>query len=372
MLTGQTIPAEYYSLSKEEIFERIGEHKRRFGRRLVVLGHHYQSDDVLQFADLTGDSLKLSQLAAEQTEAEFVVFCGVHFMAETADILTGEEVKVILPDVTAGCGLAEAAEIGQVEAAWRRLTGATDASIVPITYVNSTAAVKAFVGRHDGACCTSGNARQVVEWALQRGGKLFFLPDEHLGRNASFQLGVPLERMVVYDPAKPAGGLTDEQIRRAKVILWGGCCSVHQFFTVGQCDTVRAADASFRIVVHPECRWEVVQCADFAGGTEFIIRVVAESPAGSKWAVGTEFNLVNRLAEKWRGQKVVVSLSPFQCLCETMGRIDVQHLLWVLDNLAAGRVVNQIRVDGATRRDALVAVQRMLELKSAGPVGVKG
>ena len=351
--------------------ERIRAHKAAFGNRLVVLGHHYQQDAVIQFADFTGDSLKLSQLAAAQKSAQYVVFCGVHFMAESADILTDDHVAVILPNLSAGCSMADMATLEQLEDAWARLCQATDAKIIPITYVNSAASIKAFCGRHDGACCTSSNARKILEYALSTGDKVIFLPDQHLGRNTAYALGFPLDSMIVYDPQADAGGLTDEQVRDATFILWKGHCSVHLLFTAAQCDQVRSADPSCRIIVHPECPWEVVQKADLAGSTEYIIKTVAEAPDHSSWAVGTEVNLVNRLAKQHAGRLRVRSLSGLQCLCTTMYRIDPPHLLWCLNELAAGRVVNRIQVDDETKHDARVALQRMLDHVTPQPVAAK-
>ena len=365
------LPPVYGDMTVEEMGRRIRAHKKAFGPRLVILGHHYQQDDVIQFADFTGDSLKLSQIAARQKNAEYVVFCGVHFMAESADILTEERVAVILPDLTAGCSMADMAELVDVEEAWRQLTAVTDEPIIPITYVNSSADIKAFCGRRGGACCTSSNARRVLEWALTQGDKVLFLPDQHLGRNTAYAMGHPLESMVLYDPHAVDGGLTPEQIREARFILWKGHCSVHLMFTPQQCDAVRAADPQCQIIVHPECDWPVVQKADLAGSTEYIIKTVTEAPEGSRWAVGTEINLVNRLTRQFAGRKAVRSLAGVQCLCSTMYRIDPKHLTWCLDELAAGRVVNRIRVDDDTQRDARTALQRMLDNVHAQPVGAK-
>jgi len=351
--------------------ERIRAHQRAFGDRLVLLGHHYQQDAVIQFADFAGDSLKLSQLAAEQKNAEFVVFCGVHFMAESADILTDEGVAVIMPDLSAGCSMADMATREQLEEAWERLSAATGSKIVPVTYVNSSAGIKAFCGGHDGACCTSSNARRVLEYALTQGEKVIFLPDQHLGRNTAYAMGYPLESMALYDPHADAGGLTDGQIRDARFILWKGHCSVHQLFTERHCEQIRASDPECKILVHPECRWEVVQKADLAGSTEYIVKVLAEAPEGSSWAIGTETHLVNRLANAYMGRKTVRSLGGLQCLCTTMYRIDVAHLLWSLDELAAGRIVNRIRVDDETRAYARVALQRMLDNVSSQPAAAK-
>lgn len=374
MLYQPPLAPRYATYSQEELRRRIAERKAELGRRLVILGHHYQQDDVIEFADFTGDSFKLSQLAAAQKDAAFVIFCGVHFMAESADILTDERVKVILPDLSAGCSMADMAGIEQVEDAWDWLATATDATIVPITYVNSSAAVKGFVGGHGGACCTSSNARAVLEWALAGASsarpdprrKVIFLPDQHLGRNTAFDMGWPLESMVVYDPKQPQGGLTAEQVRSATFLLWKGHCSVHQLFTAKQVDDIRAADSAYQVIVHPECDWSVVQKADLAGSTEFILKTIDAAPAGSKWAVGTEVHLVHRLAKKYEGVKTVRLLSGIQCLCTTMYRIDLKHLLFALDELAVGRVTNQIRVDAETRTLARLALDRMLSLVGTG------
>jgi len=368
------LPRHYAELSDEALREGILARKSLLGKRLVILGHHYQQDSVIEFADFTGDSFKLSQRAAAQKDAEFVVFCGVHFMAESADILTTDRVKVILPDLSAGCSMADMAEIEQVEDAWEDLAGRTNATIVPITYVNSSAAVKAFCGRHEGACCTSSNARTVLEWALQDERperpsglrKVLFLPDQHLGRNTAYNMEWPLEAMAVYDPARPNGGLSDEQVQSATVLLWKGHCSVHLLFNVSQVDKIRAADPTCKVIVHPECEWDVVQKADFAGSTEYIIKTIDAAEPGSKWAVGTEIHLVDRLAKRHAGEKAVRLLAGIQCLCSTMYRIDTRHLLWVLDALAEGRVVNQISVDPETAAYARIALDRMLLLVGDG------
>ncbi|MCK6456502.1 MAG: quinolinate synthase NadA [Phycisphaerae bacterium] len=372
MLFQPPLPPVYGSLDASQLSARIAERKRQLGKRLVILGHHYQQDEVIAFADFTGDSLKLSQLAAAQKDAEFVVFCGVHFMAESADILTDERVVVVLPDLAAGCSMADMAAIEQLEDAWSQIADVVREPVVPITYVNSSAAVKAFCGGHDGACCTSSNARTVLEWALNGRTpdapgdrrKVMFLPDQHLGRNTANALGWPLDSMVVWDPREELGGLTPEQICAATFILWKGHCSVHQLFTAKQADAIRAASPGTKILVHPECDWSVVQKADLVGSTEFIIKTLEAAPAGSKWAVGTEVHLVNRLANRFRGEKDIRLLSSIQCLCTTMYRIDLKHLCWVLDNLVEGRVVNQIRVDPETRRLARIALDRMLWLKA--------
>ncbi len=364
------IPAKYRSLTQDELALAVAQRKRQLGTRLVILGHHYQRDEVIQFADFTGDSLKLSQIGAQQRDAEFIVFCGVHFMAESADILTDESVKVILPDLSAGCSMADMAALDQLEDAWEFLVEECGQNIIPITYVNSAATIKAFCGGHGGACCTSSNARKILEWAFTQGEKVIFLPDQHLGRNTAYAMGIPLDDMVVYDPKVSDGGLTREQVQTAKVFLWKGHCSVHGLFTVAQCDEIRATDPECKILVHPECPWEVVQKADLAGSTEFIIKTVQESPPGSRWAIGTEIHLVNRLANK-NPDKAVRSLAGIQCLCSTMYRIDLKHLLYVLDELVAGRVINQIRVDPETRGLAVLALERMLANVSTQPIAVK-
>lgn len=367
MIFQPPIPSDYSYVSQQELVNRIYAHKESFGNRLLILGHHYQQDSILQFADLTGDSLKLSRLAADQQGAEFVIFCGVHFMAESADILTDEEVAVLLPDLSAGCSMANMASLDEVQEAWGRISDATEAKVVPITYVNSLAEIKSFCGQHDGACCTSSNARSVLEYALSRGDKVIFLPDQHLGRNTAYAMGYPLESMVLYDADDDGGGLTDQQIADSKFILWDGQCSLHQLFTAKQCEVVRQTDPECKIVVHPECKWEVVQKADLTGSTEQIIKIIDESPAGSRWAVGTEFNLVNRLAEKYADCKYVRPLGGLQSICTTMYRIDLMHLAWCLDELAAGRVVNRITVDPGTRKNARIALQRMLDHVQSSP-----
>ena len=363
------ISPDYARLGDHEIVERVTAHKRALGDRLVILCHHYQQDDVYRFADFTGDSLKLSQIASAQKKAEFVVFCGVHFMAETADVLTDDSVKVILPDLSAGCSMADMADLDQVEEAWDFLTADCDDAIIPITYVNSAANIKAFCGAHGGACCTSSNAPLVLKWALQRGEKVLFLPDQHLGRNTACAMGHPLDSMVVYDPAEPDGGLTREQAATARFILWKGHCSVHQLFTAKQCDAIKSAEPDRTILVHPECNRDVVQRADLVGSTEFIIKTVTTAPPHSKWAIGTEVHLIDRLA-KTQTDKDIRSLATIQCLCTTMYRVSPQHLLWVLDELAAGRVVNQIKVPTDVRRWSVVALERMLDNVSSEPVAI--
>jgi quinolinate synthase len=379
MLYQLPLPPKYAKLDDDELCRGIRAFRAQLSDRLVILGHHYQQDDVLQFADFTGDSLRLSQLAAAQSRAEFIVFCGVHFMAESADILTSDRQKVILPDLSAGCSMADMAHIDAVEAAWDELSAAAGQPITPITYVNSSAAVKAFVGRADGACCTSSNAKLVLGWALHgaapdgdpRGGhKAFFLPDQHLGRNTAYALGWPLESMVVYDPKLPRGGLRPEQVRAARIVLWKGHCSVHQLFNVQQVREIRALPEPYTILVHPECSWEVCQQADLVGSTEYIIRCVRESAVGTHWAVGTEVHLVQRLAAQ-HPERHVRSLAGIQCLCTTMYRIDQKHLYWVLEQLCAGKVVNRVAVDADTRHGARLALDRMLALRPSQPVSAR-
>ncbi len=359
MLYQSPLPAQYDEHSRGELADRIRRRKQELGSCLVILCHHYQDDDVAQFADFTGDSLKLSQIAASQEQAEFVVFCGVHFMAESADILTADSVRVVLPDLSAGCSMADMAEIEQLEDAWEILSESAGATVIPITYVNSAAAIKAFCGRHGGACCTSSNAKQVLQWAMSQGDKVLFLPDQHLGRNTAYTMGHALNEMVVYDPKRDCGGLSPNELADAKFYLWSGHCSVHQLFTPTDADRIRELDGKYSILVHPECSWEVVQKADCVGSTEYIIETVRDSVAGSHWAIGTEVHLINRLANE-HPDKTVRSLARVQCLCTTMYRIDMKHLLYSLDALAEGRVVNQISVDPETKRQAVIALDRML------------
>jgi quinolinate synthase len=344
--------------------------KEALGDRLFVLGHHYQRDEVIQFADVTGDSFKLAREAAARPEADHVVFCGVHFMAESADILTSPQQRVVLPDLAAGCSMADMAALGQVEDAWDALTDAGVAdSVVPVTYMNSSADIKAFCGRNGGAVCTSSNAEVALRWAFDQHGpdtKVLFLPDQHLGRNtAVLSLGLALEDCVVWDPHRPNGGLTDEELRAAKVILWKGHCSVHGRFSAAVVDELRAMVPDINILVHPECSYDVVTRADLVGSTEFIIKTIEAAPAGSSWAIGTELNLVQRLANA-HPDKSIVFLDKTVCYCSTMNRIDLPHLVWALENLVAGNVVNQIQVDPETERWAKVALQRMLDLPGIG------
>jgi quinolinate synthase len=344
--------------------DRIAAARASLGTDVVLLGHHYQRDEVIRFADYTGDSYKLSK-AASQTDAKYMIFCGVHFMAETADVLAKPWQQVILPDLNAGCSMADMAEIGQVENCWDALerVGLTG-DLVPLTYMNSAAAIKAFCGERGGLVCTSSNARGAFEWAFARASKILFLPDQHLGRNTAFAMGIPLSEMAVWDPYQINGGLTPERLRAAKVILWKGHCSVHQRFLPEHVDRIRRERPEMQVVVHPECRWEVCQKADAVGSTERIIEVIEKAPAGSSFAVGTEIHLVNRLANRFAPLgKEVITLDDAGCLCTTMYRISPQHLAWALENLVAGHVVNRIKVDEDVKHWSRVALDRMLEVK---------
>ncbi|WP_432932217.1 quinolinate synthase NadA [Microbispora sp. CA-135349] len=360
---GVDCPGELPPASDPTLVERARAAKERLGDRLFVLGHHYQRDEVIQFADVTGDSFKLAREAAARPEAEYIVFCGVHFMAESADILTSDTQKVVLPDLAAGCSMADMATFTQVEDCWDALEDAGIADrVVPITYMNSSADIKAFCGRHGGAVCTSSNARRALDWAFEQGEKVLFLPDQHLGRNtAVLEMGLSLDDCVVYNPHRPNGGLTREQLENAKMILWKGHCSVHGRFSAACVDEVRARIPGVNVLVHPECRHEVVTKADFVGSTEYIIKKLDEAPAGSAWAVGTELNLVRRLANRF-SDKTITFLDKTVCYCSTMNRIDLPHLVWALESLAGGEVVNQITVDADTTHWAKVALDRMLAL----------
>ncbi|MEU3163274.1 quinolinate synthase NadA [Streptosporangium sp. NPDC006930] len=360
---GVDCPGELPSASDPALVERARRAKAALGDRVFVLGHHYQRDEVIQFADVTGDSFKLAKEAAARPDAEYIVFCGVHFMAESADILTSDSQKVVLPDLAAGCSMADMATFDQVEECWEALEDAGIAGItVPVTYMNSSADIKAFCGRNGGAVCTSSNARRALEWAFSRGEKVLFLPDQHLGRNtAVLEMGLSLEDCVVYNPHRPNGGLTAEQLGNAKMILWKGHCSVHGRFSPECVDDVRARIPGVNVLVHPECRHEVVTKADHVGSTEYIIKKIEEAPAGSSWAVGTELNLVKRLGAMFP-DKNVTFLDRTVCYCSTMNRIDLPHLVWALESLASGQVVNQITVDADTTHWAGVALDRMLAL----------
>ncbi len=343
---GVSCEGELPAVSEPELVDRAHKARAALGERTMILGHHYQRDEVINFADITGDSFKLAQAAASNPEAEFIIFCGVHFMAESADILTSPQQKVILPDLAAGCSMADMAGAEQVAAAWAHFQKLGIASrTIPITYMNSTAAIKSFTGANGGAVCTSSNAQRAMNWAFDRGEKIFFLPDQHLGRNtAILHLGLAAEDCVIWNPWKPQGGLTDQELFDAKVILWRGHCSVHGRFTRQNIDDVRARVPGVQVLVHPECQNDVVMAADVVGSTEMIIKTVTSSPPGSKWAIGTELNLVQRLA-RTNPDKEVVFLDKTVCYCSTMNRIDLPHLVWVMENLAAGRVLNQISVE---------------------------
>jgi quinolinate synthase len=360
----QPLPEHYLRLSDDEMDARIQQAKRALGGRLVILGHHYQRDEVIKFADFIGDSLKLARAAATRHTSEYVVFCGVHFMAESADILRGPHQKIVLPDLAAGCSMADMAAEDQLAVAWRELAemGVDASTIVPVTYINSSAAIKAFVGEHGGVVCTSTNAASVMTWAWQRGSKLMMLPDQHLGRNTAYKLGVALERMQIWDPHEVGGGLTAQQAQDAKLLLWKGHCSVHTRFTVAQIDAFRKAHPGGKVIAHPECTFDVVQAADLSGSTEFIIDTVKASPEGSVWAVATEIHLVNRLAHQVAPDRLVVTLDPFGCLCSTMFRVSPNHLLWILEGLLEGRIHNQIIVPDETKRWAKLALDRMLDI----------
>jgi quinolinate synthase len=360
---GVECPGGLPAASDPDLVERATAAKAALGSRVFVLGHHYQRDEVIGFADVTGDSFRLAQQAAAHPEAELIVFCGVHFMAESADILTGSHQRVVLPDLAAGCSMADMATFDQVEECWDVLTEAGAAEVtVPVSYMNSSADIKGFTGRYGGTVCTSSNAGRALEWAFARGEKVLFLPDQHLGRNtAVLQLGIPLEECVVYDPHRPDGGLSTSQIRRARMILWRGHCSVHGRFRRECVDDVRARIPGVSVLVHPECRHDVVTAADLVGSTEYIIRTVEQAPPGSAFAVGTELNLVRRLAAR-HPDKTVVYLDKTVCFCSTMNRIDLPHLVWALESLARGEVVNRITVDPGIAGHARAALDQMLAL----------
>ena len=360
----QDIPRDYMDLAPEEIIARIRVARERLGSKLIVLGHHYQREDIIQFADFIGDSFKLAQWAAQHPESEYIVFCGVHFMAEAADILSAPHQKVVLPNMAAGCSMADMADPEDVYACWQELEDAGVADeVVPITYMNSAAALKAFVGDHGGAVCTSSNAAKVLEWAFAQKPRALFFPDQHLGRNTGVAMGVPLDAMPLWDYNKPygsLGGMSDDALRRARVILWKGHCSVHQRFTVDQINAARERFGA-KIVVHPECRLEVVQAADCSGSTEFIAKTIADAPSGSAWGVGTEINLVSRLAKE-NPDKTVFCLDPVVCPCSTMYRVHPAYLCWAVESLVEGRIVNQVALPEDVARSAKLALDRMLAI----------
>lgn len=363
----QKIPPRYARMSPEEIGEAIRDNREALGTSVFVLGHHYQREDVICYADIRGDSYLLSKHAAEMTDSEVIIFCGVHFMAETADILTDDSRKVILPNMAAGCSMADMAQTEDVEDCWEDLrdvlpsTASGRAPVVPVTYMNSTAAIKALCGENGGIVCTSSNASQAMRWALEHGERVLFLPDQHLGRNVALSIGIPREDMVLWNPVKPLGGLTQEQIKSAKIILWQGHCSVHTRFTVNQIAQAREHYPQANVIVHPECTNEVIKAADLQGSTEFIRKAVENAPSGSVWAIGTEINLVNRLANE-NPDKTVFCLDPVVCPCATMYRIHPAYLVWVLDGLRTGILINQVRVPADIRSKASIALERMLQL----------
>ena len=360
---GVSCPGALPPVSDPELTERAHLARKKLGESVFILGHHYQRDEVIAHADVTGDSFKLAQSAAARPDSEFIVFAGVHFMAESADILTSDFQKVILPDLAAGCSMADMATHSQVESAWDLFNSLGMAKrTVPITYMNSSAAIKAFTGRNGGTVCTSSNAKRALEWAFEKGDKVFFLPDQHLGRNTAVrELGLRLEDCVIFDPWKPNGGLTDSQLLNAKMILWRGHCSVHGRFTLENVNKVRKEVPGVKVLVHPECTYDVVSAADEVGSTEKIIQIIQSAPSGSSWAVGTELNLVKRLAANFE-DKNIVFLEKNVCYCSTMNRIDLPHLVFTLETLAAGRLINQIQVTEKTKAEALLALNQMLEL----------
>jgi quinolinate synthase len=359
----QPLPQRYLSLSDEEMEVRIAAARATLGRRVVILGHHYQRDEVIRFADYTGDSFKLARQVSRHPEADFIIFCGVHFMAESADVLCADHQQVILPDLAAGCSMADMADVDQLEMCWNDLEQMGISGIIPVTYINSAAAVKAFCGEHGGVVCTSSNAAATLRWAWERGERILFLPDQHLGRNTAYKLGVPLDQMVVWDPNETCGAVDADSVERARMILWKGHCSVHTRFTVKQIENVRRENPGIRVIVHPEVTLEVVQAADDAGSTEYIISQVTDSPAGSVWAVGTEIHLVNRLARQVQPERTVLSLDQFGCLCSTMFRVSPNHLLWTLEGLVDGEVHNRIVVPDDRKYWTKVALDRMLGIQ---------
>ncbi len=364
-MQSEAIDFEHYDLLQDEVCaQRIIEAKKKLGKRAVILAHHYQRADVYRHADLTGDSLKLSFLAA-QTEADYLVFCGVHFMVEVADILSSPQQIAILPDMSAGCSMADMASLSNVERAWRELAEVLDPdeTVTPVTYINSAADLKAFCGEHGGIVCTSSNASKVLQWSFKQREKVLFFPDQHLGRWSGHQLGIPLDEMVVWNFDEPLGGLTPEQIKKAKILLWKGHCSVHQMFQPHHIIRFRNQYPDGLVISHPECSFEVCKASDFVGSTEYIIRTIAEAPSDTRWLVGTELNLVSRITEEFKPQgKIIQFMSPMVCMCSTMARIDPQHLAWTLENLVNGNVVNQIAVPQDEAKLAKLSLDRMLKI----------
>ena len=359
----QALPERYLGLADDVLESRIADARHTLGERLVILGHHYQRDEVFRFADYTGDSYTLAKAAASRSTAEFIVFCGVHFMAESADVLSGPHQQVILPDLAAGCSMADMAAADDLDICWDELGQMGIGDVIPVTYINSAAAIKAFCGRHGGVVCTSSNATATFRWAWARGARILFLPDEHLGRNTAFGMAVPLDHMVVWDPSMMWGGLDPEHVEAARVILWKGHCSVHIRFTVQQIQQMRRTHPTVRVISHPECTWDVVQASDDSGSTEYIIRQITESPEGSVWAVGTEIHLVNRLARALAPARTVMTLDAFGCLCSTMFRVSPNHLCWVLEGLVDGEVHNRIVVPDDQKHWTRVALDRMLSIQ---------
>ena len=359
----QALPEQYLGLNDQEMDLRIAAARKALGQRLVILGHHYQRDEVIKFADHTGDSFRLARQISARPEADYIVFCGVHFMAESADVLAAPHQQVILPDLAAGCSMADMVAPDQLQNCWEELTQMGFSGVVPVTYINSAASIKAFVGERGGTVCTSSNAAATVRWAFERGEKALFLPDQHLGRNTAYKMGIGLDEMVVWDPHEMFGGLDPAQVAAAKMILWKGHCSVHERFSVQQIVAIRQQHPGIRVIVHPEVPWEVVQAADDSGSTEYIIKAVTNSPAGSIWAVGTEVHLVNRLANQLAPDQTVISLDRFGCLCSTMFRVSPNHLLWILEELVAGRVHNRIVVPDDQKHWTKVALDRMLAIQ---------
>jgi quinolinate synthase len=359
----QALPEKYLGLPDDEMDRRIAAARATLGKRLVILGHHYQRDEVIKFADYTGDSFRLARQVPQRPEADYIVFCGVHFMAESADILSAPHQQVILPDLAAGCSMADMVEPEQLETCWEELQQMGISGVVPVTYINSAASIKSFVGERGGTVCTSSNAAATLKWAFERGDKILFMPDQHLGRNTAYKLGVPLDRMVVWNPNEVFGGLAPEDVQHAKMILWKGHCSVHERFTAKQIEAVRKQHPGIRVIVHPEVPWDVVQAADDNGSTEYILKTVRESAPGSVWAVGTEVHLVNRLAHEVGPDKTVISLDQFGCLCSTMFRVSPNHLLWILEELVEGRVHNRIVVSDEQKHWNKVALDRMLSIQ---------
>jgi quinolinate synthase len=358
----QPLPERYLGLSDDELEGRITAAKASLGTRLVILGHHYQRDEVIKFADYIGDSFRLAGQVSGHPEAEFIVFCGVHFMAESADVLSLPHQQVILPDLAAGCSMADMAAIDELENCWDEMSAMGIVGVVPVTYINSAAAIKAFVGERGGIVCTSSNAAATIRWAFERGRHVLFLPDQHLGRNTAYAMGLGLDQMVVWDPHETGGGLTADELHGARMILWKGHCSVHERFTAAQITRIREQHPGVRVIVHPEVPWDVVQAADDSGSTEYIIRQVTQAAPGSVWAVGTELHLVNRLAQTLKSEKTVLSLDPIGCLCSTMFRVSPNHLLWVLEGLVDGHVHNRIVVPEAQKYWTRVALDRMLSV----------